>query len=95
MIKSPVYLKLHFHLLQTKQTKTLTTGFTDPPAGHVTFRRIEWGIGKGGYKREVNRLAYCLGMTGKLRARYFLIGSCYRGEFTGTTQAANKLYEAA
>jgi hypothetical protein len=87
-------MHFHFHALRTKQTKTLATGFSNPP-GYVTLKRIEWGIGKGGWKREIRKTAKCLGMTGKLSATYFVIGSLYKGEFRGSMHAAEALYRVA
>ncbi len=87
-------MHFHFYIIQSKQTKTLSQGFGSSP-GFVTLKRIEWGIGKGRWKREVRRTAEALEMTGKLRVIYFIIGSYYKGEYRGSMNAAEALYRVA
>jgi hypothetical protein len=62
--------------------------------GKVSSRRWEWGFGKGQWKRRLKKEARTLGMEGRARAIYFLIGAFYRIDYTGTQNTTNILYES-
>lgn len=65
-------------------TRRETTVYGVTTEGRVRAKRWEWGIGKGQWKRMAKRHAKVYDLQGHVRAVYFLIGSFYRLEYTGT-----------
>jgi len=84
---------MHFNLyiIHSKQTKILSTNDNQ---GNVQVKRIEWGIGKGKWKRQVRQAAEGLGLRGHIRPIYFLIGSYYKGEYDGDAVSTESFYSA-
>lgn len=84
-------LRVRLYLIRSNQTKTLFTRFSN--LGDCTVTRTEWGIGKGYWKRDVRRAAKELGLEGKLKVVYFIVGSRYTGKYTGPRRLIESFYE--
>jgi hypothetical protein len=86
---------MHAHALYSRWNTSLTTqvGYSGSKGG-VEGHRWEWGVGKGAWKRRANSIAKERGMDGRVRAVWFILGSYYYWDITGTAGDARVLYDA-
>ena len=69
-------MSFDIYFIVSKQKKTLYSQVSYPGTdqGTLTIKRWEWGIGKGKWKRQVRKAAEAMGLTGRVRAAYFILG---------------------
>lgn len=89
-------MKLRASLTFRRYHGSLSTrlGYPRWDEGRVRITAWEWGVGKGGWKRRINRRAKEVGADGRLRAIYFLVGCRYSGTIQGTKKQADLVWAA-
>jgi hypothetical protein len=84
-------LSIRVYAIRSEQTKIMNTY---GGAGDVSVERMEWGIGKGIWKRDVRKAAKLLHLQGQVRVTYFLVGSRYTLKYTGSKNNIEAFHNA-